>query len=478
MAKIRDPLLFSKHFNIDPGKLEILGVLDPVLNVDTKLFIDPLLLSHSAHEEIKIGAHNSYVVFFELMVKLLLASKKVGDVAWRSADKHFTFPETAGTGLGYGAATTHGSAWGPALRAQVLSTAKEIVDLGVVDPDLFQALALFEDGIGPDRISDMTTKVIIKDLLAFNHRVLSELSIPLDDFCVEGEIVKLPVNPLEKKHAPVILVPKDILRDLPIATDWDSVCDAAEKNAALRNSLNKQIGRIWAVKGKRQKQSIRTEALDSKEAFESILNAIKAVKPTPYDFGKDAEGVSKWLDVLRRVAKETPLALSITKTPSIDDVFNLAKEIVERFRVLVEDKGLWKELWVDHKPRHEGSAQRIFFAVADAYCKANNIDVTPEADSGGGPVDFKFSVGYETRVLVELKLSTNTHVVTGYTTQLEVYKGAEETTRAIYLIVDVGSMGAKDKRILDAKNDAIAQGKPASDVYFVNAQPRKSASKR
>lgn len=478
MAKIRDPLLFSKHFNIDPEKLEILGVLDPVLNVDTKLFIDPLLLSHSAHEEIKIGAHNSYVAFFEMMVKLLLASKKEGDVPWRNADRHFTFPETSGTGLGYGAATTHGSAWGLGLRAQVLSTAKEIVDLGVVDPDLFQALALFEDGVGPDRISDMTTKVIIKDLLAFNHRVLSELSIPLEDFCVAGEIVKLPANPLEKKRAPVILVPKDILRDLPIATDWDSVCDAAAKNAALRNSLNKQIGRIWAVKSKRQKHSIRKEVLDSKEAFEAILDAIKAVKPTPYDFGKDAEGVGKWLDVLRRVAEENPLALSITKSPSIDDVFNLAKEIVERFRVLVEDKGLWKELWVDKKPRHENSAQRIFFAVADAYCKANNIDVTPEADSGGGPVDFKFSAGYEARVLVELKLSTNSHVVTGYTTQLEVYKGAEETTRAIYLVVDVGSMGTKDKRIMEAKNAALAKGEPASDIFFVDASPRKSASKQ
>lgn len=478
MAKIRDPLLFSTYFNIAPEQLEALGVLDPVLNIDTKLFIDPLLLSHSHHEEIKVGAHNRFIEFFELMVKLLHSSKKEGDVLWRNADRHFTFPEIAGTGLGYGAATTHGSAWGPALRAQVLSTAKVIVDLGVTDPDLFQALALFEDGIGPDRISDMTTKVIIKDLLAFNRRILLELSIPLDDFCIEGEIVRLPVNPLEKKHAPVILVPKDILRDLPIATDWDSVCEAAAKNSALRNSLNNKIGWIWAVKSKRSKRNIRSEALDSKEAFQAILDAINAVNPTPYDFAKDIEGVSKWLDVLRGVAKENPLTLHIKKSPSIDDVFNLAKEIVERFRILVEDKGLWKELWVDQKPRHESSAQRIFFAVADAYCKANNIDVTPEADSGGGPVDFKFSSGYDARVLVELKLSSNPNLVTGFTTQLEVYKYSEETTRAIYLVVDVGKMGTKDTRVLDAKNAAVVQGGPVSEVYFVNAMQRKSASKR
>ena len=34
------------------------------------------------------------------------------------------------------------------------------------------ALGVFEDGIGPDRISDITVSVILPDLLAFNERVL------------------------------------------------------------------------------------------------------------------------------------------------------------------------------------------------------------------------------------------------------------------------------------------------------------------
>jgi hypothetical protein len=40
MAKIRDPLPFAEHFGIDPVKLERIGILNPVLNVDTKLFIE------------------------------------------------------------------------------------------------------------------------------------------------------------------------------------------------------------------------------------------------------------------------------------------------------------------------------------------------------------------------------------------------------------------------------------------------------
>ena len=54
-----------------------------------------------------------------------------------------------------------------------MQTAREIVDLGVDDPDLFVAMGLFEEGIGPDRISDMASNVILPDLLAFNVRVLT-----------------------------------------------------------------------------------------------------------------------------------------------------------------------------------------------------------------------------------------------------------------------------------------------------------------
>src|SRR6202008_2938636 len=98
-------------------------------------------------------------------------------------------------------------------------------------------------------------------------------------------------------------------------------------------------------------------------------------------------------------------------------------------------------LYHQGSPRPEKAAQRLFFAVAHAYCKANDIDLTPEADTGNGPVDFKMSSGFTGRVLVEIKLSTNPKVVAGYAKQLETYKEAEETTRGFYVMIDVGQMG-------------------------------------
>ncbi len=123
------------------------------------------------------------------------------------------------------------------------------------------------------------------------------------------------------------------------------------------------------------------------------------------------------------------------------------------------------------------AVQRLFFAVAYSYCKTNNLDVTPEADTGNGPVDFKFSKGFGGRVLVEIKLSTNPKLVKGYTRQLETYKTAEETQKGFYLVVDVGQMGNKEKALLDVKNDASACGQEFSPLTFVNGLRKPSASK-
>src|SRR5262249_13692377 len=155
--------------------------------------------------------------------------------------------------LGYGASTIAGSGSGPFMTDAVLRTAKEIVDLGIDDPDLFVAMGLFETGIGPDRISDMTTNVILPDLIKFNTRVLAELGVPTASFDLSlrnGNSFKaeLAQNPLQPGATPVILLPIDILRDLPIVKDWSDVATAAAKNAALRTAVNRDISGIWRRK--------------------------------------------------------------------------------------------------------------------------------------------------------------------------------------------------------------------------------------
>lgn len=439
MAKIRNPQRFSDHFGVPADKLARLGVLDPTLNIDTRLFIDPMLLAKSRHSEISNGARGTYEHHFKNVIKFLRATKGPGDVAWRSAQRLLSFPEIKWTCLGYGAQSVSGSGSGNEMTGQFIDTARQIVELGVDDPDLFVAMALFEEGVGPDRISDMTTNVIFSDILNFNARILKDLGVPTQAMTLrlrngQSFDAVLPNNPFIREGGPVVLVPSDILRDLPIATDWSGVSDAASKNQELRNQVNRQIARLWEVKSRKDKGQLRRWAMSGKDEFGSFLDMIRSADARAYDTEADPLGELVWRQIAATLASDVPFSIRKPATLDADGVAAVVEQIIEQFRFLIEDRRLSEELYHAGHPRPEKAAQRLFFAVAHAYCKANDLDLTPEADTGNGPVDFKVSKGFSGRVLVEIKLSRNGKLVDGYTRQLEAYKTAEETVRGYYLV--------------------------------------------
>lgn len=401
MPKVKNPKTLSSHFRIDRRKLDQLGVLDPTLAIDTKLFIDPLLFQHSAHPELGGSAVEQYQRHFERVIKFLAATRTPEDIALRSARRLLEFHEIRGTCLGYGAASIHGSGFGRQLTNRLLCVGKEVVDLGITDPDLFPAMALFETDIGPDRISDMATNVIREALVAFNERILRELAIAGEEFKTGGTPSHFLRNPFQEQRTPIILVPKDILRKLPIARDWDGVADAAAENEALRNRVNEHIGHIWAAKTKRDKHKLRAQALASKEAFQTLLDAIHGVPPRAYSVDTDPDGLIKWAHTGKEFASVFPLdLLEFRRSGDLNAVYDLVKKIVAKFQQLVEHNGLNKELYKENEdPRHEATAQRLFFAIAYCYCEANNIDISPEVDAGTGQVDFKISMGSRLRFL-------------------------------------------------------------------------------
>jgi hypothetical protein len=480
MARVKNPKTLTGYFNIDRRTLNRLGVLDPTLAVDTRLFIDPLLFQYSRHSEISKNAIKQYRDHFETVIKFLAATRKLEDVAWRTARRLLEFHEIRGTCLGYGAASIQGSGFGPDLTDRVLRVGKEIVDLGVRDPDLFAAMALFEEKIGPDRISDMATNVARKALMAFNQRILQKLGLKGEEFEIQGSTGFFLRNPFQERRTPIVLVPTDILRKLPIARDWDGVADAASKNAALRRRVNEHIAHIWAAKTRRDKRELPQAVMATGEAFQTLLDAIHAVPKDAYRVDQDPDGLIKWAHVGRDFASGFPLDLTaFARLNRADDVNAVVKTIIEKFQQLVERNGLNKELYKeDGRPRHESTAQRLFFAIAHSYCEANNLDISPEVDSGNGQVDFKMSRGFNLRVLVEIKLSTNPKTVSGYRHQLETYKASEQTMRAFYVVIDVGGMGKKDERLVRIKNEAARRGEPLSELVFIDGTLKESASKR
>jgi hypothetical protein len=482
MSKIVNPVSFSGHFGVPRDKLAALGTFDPILNADTKLFVDPLLLEHSKASPFGKSSRTTFTSYFETIIKLIVGSNSKGDVPWKAAGRKLQFPEVRYQCLGYGGTSTRGSGGGEAQTAMLVQTASEIVALGITDPDLFIAMALFEEGIGPDRISDMTCKIIMGDLITYTQTICSEVGVPTQQITFKltnGETFAgdLPVNPYDPEAGPIILVPQDVLRDLPVASDWESVGDAASKNAAFRSSVNEHVAGIWAGKARKDKATLKDWALSNDARFRDLLDVLKGMPARSYDFAGDPNGEVFWVRLLELLKPEDVQRLEKPSEWNHNTLATVVEQIIENFRHMIEDRRYSEELYHDGKPRAEKAAQRIFFLVAQAFCKANDLDLTPEADTGNGPVDFKISSGFSGRALVEIKLSTNGKLVAGYTRQLDAYATAEEAKLAYYLIVDVGGMGNKYDNVLAEKNIKVMQGKAIRPIFVVDATRKPSASK-
>jgi hypothetical protein len=226
---------------IDKGRFDETGALNILLDVDTRLFIDPHLLDTVDAPELQ-GAHDTFRGHFAKLLKVLGGSKEPGDPFWRAADRLLEFPEVSGLCIGYGRETTAGSGMGDELRARLLGTAKAIIDAGIEDPEIFELIGLLEEGVGADRVSDMTARVIRRHLYAYTERVFAQVGVERGE-TVDVEGHRLPRNPYSGK--PIILVPKDILRPLPIAHDWSDVDAVCATNEQLRQAVNAVIGNTW-----------------------------------------------------------------------------------------------------------------------------------------------------------------------------------------------------------------------------------------
>ncbi|EGR4057752.1 hypothetical protein DDM81_06740 [Vibrio cholerae] len=471
MAKIQNPLLFSKYFGIDEKELDNAGLIDPFLNVDTQLFIDPVLLEKSANPKISVDAYKKFRDHFSNYVRLLAISATEGDAAWKGARRLLDLREPAQTGLGYGGSSRSGSSRPEDVREVMMKTAKEIIDLGTNDPEMVSLMGFFEENVGPDTISDFTTRVIIESLAEITK-----------EFCVSHNIPTVASNlpsccelPVYENNS-VILVPRDIVRDLPIANDWADIEVAALQNQLIRERVSDYLANIAKPTIKDRKAALRYAALGSSSAFEHFLGSVKEHSDS-YDPNEDALAYYKFREILRS-------DLNTFKLPNIPDIHKSPEQLkmlviatIEQFKHHVEKGNLWEELWIGDKPKKERAAQLIYFAMADCFCKANNVDVSPEANMGGGPIDFKFSDGYNARVLVEMKRSSGT-VRHGYEKQLEIYKDASQTNFGIFVVIDFGDLGGKLTQIHMLRDERLNNHEPASEIIVIDATKKLSASKR
>ncbi len=470
------PISVSQHIGVSPEAFAETGAFDAILDVDSRLFIDPHLLQATAALELQNSYARLQQIFTDIL-RLLAASKRFGDVLWREATRRFTFPELEGLCIGYAAKGTSGRGMGRELRRRVLVTAKEIVDAGIQDPVIFELVGLFEEGVGADRISDMTGRLVLPDLLSYSQRIFSELGAPLRPVRFRSNTYRLAVNPFNRRA--IILMPIDILRDLPIAHSFDDIDVVCAANRELRARVNKIIGATWrraTTRGK--KHQLRRVLLSEPDVLRDLLEVYKRKPRIRYDFADDPAGEVIWYRASHDFVSRFPLKLMLSPQPTRAVVLRIVLAICEKFKRLIEHNGLADLLYEKTgKHKRESAAQKLFYGIADAYCESNDLDLSPEANAGRGPVDFKISRGYATRVVVETKLTTNPKLLHGFRTQLAEYQKAEQTKDSVYLVIDVGGSRKRLHALVNLASDAKAEGKAVPKLIVVDAKPKASASR-
>jgi hypothetical protein len=467
------PQRLSTILNFSAKLFDKKGVFNAFVDIDSKLYIDPSLLEKAKIKEFK----DSYIKFksyFAEVLKIVDNSKNRNDRFWREAHMRLQFKEFKCVALGYSVGNKSGNAIGPKLAANLLDTSHEIIKAGIKDPIIFELIGLFEKGIGADRISDLTIHIIKDDLIKYTQRVSSELGIKQNKF-------GLPFNPKTKE--PIVFTPKELLQDLPIAFCWEDIDRVCQENSNLRNKVNKEIGKTWkfATSGRVTKAAFKQTLLANPQALKDLINQYRQKPKIPYDFVNDPSGQVIWAELSEKAVNEFPLnfALLNLKPVTSENILTVTKTICERYAKLIESNG-WFEFIYDNsgKLRNERFAQKLFYGIADQYCIANDLNVSREPNAGSGALDFKITKGYKAVVTVEIKYSSNTNLIKGYTKQLPTYNKSESADRSIYLVLRTTKTDKSIRQLYKINKVTMDKGERIPEIIIVDARRQSSASQR
>ena len=465
----------SDFLGVPSNKLFKEGCFDTIIDSDARLFINFTRLKKTKTPELK-EAYKHILKLFLSIGKLLLASQNEKDIFWKKAFELLKMSEFEEICLGYAISGTAGSGSGANLKTIILRRGKQILDAGVNEAEIFELVGLFEDNIGSDRLSDFIAHSIKSYLENFTKRVLSNLRINTKTMKNLLFVDGLLLNPFNNKK--IYMLPLDILHELPIAREWEDIETVCLLNKSFREEINKKIGQEWQKLTKSDlKKEARKILQNDPNLLKSLISDYRNFELPEYDFEKDPLGEASWYNAAKTYSQKYPLNFSKKKIENINDLIEIVSTICNKFKENIEFNGLNEFLYFEGNPRKERIAQKLFFCIADSYCESNNIDINPEPNAGRGAVDFKFSIGYTMRVIVEVKLTTNNKLIHGFERQIKEYQKAEKNAHAIYLVIENGGSEKMIEKLVQIHNKQQQSKKNNCELIIIDGSIKPSASK-
>ncbi|MCX5889041.1 MAG: hypothetical protein NTY36_06265 [Deltaproteobacteria bacterium] len=208
-------LTFSQAFELGKSQAE-LDFVDIPLNADVPLFIDPFAISQRL-DQWSQKAHRTLIGFFQTIVDSIRSGS---DDRARTLLLHLREPNE--THLGLSSGRPQGAGIGPQQAEEIFEALRhsEAVKTGFLSS--LEECELMIDGIGRDKISDLTTNIIRYHLADYSYSQCQLHEIPTQKkplpACYDLESQRWSSNYLELpvwEGKPLLLVPKAIFRFSP-----------------------------------------------------------------------------------------------------------------------------------------------------------------------------------------------------------------------------------------------------------------------
>jgi hypothetical protein len=150
--------------------------------VDTRLFVDPFLV-YEREEGPFEGAHDEIIAFFNSAFHLIARAK--GDhlsLSYRRAVDMLRLPEVQEICLGYSAGGTRGAGSGGGIARIVAEAIWEAIEEGTKEITHFEEISILREGIGADRISDVTAAILRHRLAAYTKTICDAHGVETEAF--------------------------------------------------------------------------------------------------------------------------------------------------------------------------------------------------------------------------------------------------------------------------------------------------------
>lgn len=461
---------------------------DPVLSEDTPLYVDPLLVFEEEAPPFA-DARDSVVRFFATCRDLVHQDAGRHGPAWAKAVRLLTFPEPKEFALGLAMGSPFGSGTDEFYGDQMAESLDVISHALDRQLDYVEMFALFVPGLGVDRISDIFCNVLKSRFITYTQQICAQHEVTAETISVRNASwstrsgrwtdarLRLPVSPVTR--GAVLLTPERFLQDIPQRITANGFYGWAESNVnqVLREDLNFDLAEdvSRAVRSDRGRRLARRRP---DIAFTFVDEVAEAADPRPYDVAADPDLLVGWYEAGRSSARTEVDPLT---QPSEEGFHAWLGGLIDRFQHSVEHSDLWRVLWNDEltKPRNEKIVQAVAGQLWVLLCENADVDISREANVGRGPVDFKFSVGWKRRALIEVKLLKSRKLQKGAEAQLPQYMVSERISSAYYVCVGFTDADFSDGRLKLVQETCAAYERQSGYTVtprFIDARPKESAS--